>query len=68
MLKEQEKQIFDGLGRPIKTLTKGVRYKMIDHGYYTTALKPGETDAIRPVLPDEEQRYLDAKLKLKRMQ
>lgn len=68
MLKEQEKQIFDGLVRPIKALAKGVRYKMIDHGYYTTALKPGETDAVRPVLPRAEQRYLDDKLKLKKMQ
>lgn len=48
-----EKPLFDGLGRPIENLEKGVRYTMIDHGNYTTALRDGETDSIKPVLANQ---------------
>ena len=59
--------LFDGLGRPIASLKSEIRYRMIDHGYYTVALRPGETDSIKPVLPREEERYIAMKLSLKRI-
>lgn len=61
-----DKGLFDGLGHPISRLESGIRYRMVDHGYYTTALKPGEVDSIRPVIPREEKRYIAMRLSLKR--
>lgn len=40
---------------------------MVDHGYYTTVLRPGEVDSIRPVIPREEEQYIAMKLSLKRI-
>lgn len=62
-----DKRMFDGLGQPISRLESGIRYRMVDHGYYTTALRPGEVDSIRPVIPREEERYIAMKLSLKRI-
>lgn len=65
MLKTDNQPIFDGLGRRIKELVPGVRYTMVDHGYYTTALKPGETDSVKPVIPRAEEQYHDIQHGLK---
>jgi hypothetical protein len=38
-------------------LEKGVRYTFVDHGYYMTALRPGETEELKPELPEQEWAY-----------
>ena len=57
MLKPTNVPIVNGLGRIVSHLEKNVRYTFVDHGYYMTALRPGETEEIKPELPEQEWAY-----------
>ncbi|RNE33077.1 hypothetical protein FAM6165_00222 [Lacticaseibacillus paracasei] len=56
MLKPTNVPIVNGLGHIVSHLEKNVRYTFVDHGYYMTALRPGETEEIKPELPEQEWR------------
>ena len=57
MLKPTNVPIVNGLGHIVSHLEKNVRYTFVDHGYYMTALRPGETEEIKPELPEQEWEY-----------
>ena len=57
MLKQTKVPFVNGVGKTLPHLEKGVRYTFVDHGYYMTALRPGETEEIKPELPEQEWAY-----------
>ena len=57
MLKQAKVPFVTGLGEVLPHLEKGVRYTFVDHGYYMTALRPGETEELKPELPEQEWAY-----------
>lgn len=54
MLKQVKVPFVNGVGKVLPHLEKGVRYTFVDHGYYMTALRSGETEEIKPELPEQE--------------
>lgn len=57
MLKQAKVPVVNGIGKILPHLEKGTQYTFIDHGYYMTALKPEETEEIKPELPEQEWAY-----------
>lgn len=57
MLKQTKVPFVNGVGQVLPHLEKGVRYTFVDHGYYMTALILGETEEIKPELPEQEWEY-----------
>lgn len=57
MLKLAKVPVVNGIGKILSHLENGSQYTFIDHGYYIVALKPGETEAIKPELPEQEWKY-----------
>lgn len=56
MLKQTKVPFVNGVGKILPHLEKGVRYTFVYHGYYMTALRPGETEELKPELPEQEWR------------